>query len=122
MLGLACALWIAQGLLYFQFDAPPMVNPSKVRVSDEEVSLEFGSGTDFYHVSDYSWRVEGDRLYLTYYGSYLSSYQPMSVLDRTRFCTDRRIHWIILVCRDGEYIGWESDPSAPGRPDLPKAY
>ena len=105
MLGLACALWIAQGLLYFQFGVPLMVNPSKVRVSDEEVSFEFGLGTDFYHVSDCSWRVEGDRLYLTYYGSYLSSYQPMSVLDRTRVCTDRRINWIILVCRDGEYIG-----------------
>ena len=36
--------------------------------------------------------------------------------------TDRRINWIILVCRGGEYILWESDPSAPGRPDLPKAY
>ena len=35
--------------------------------------------------------------------------------------TDRRINWIILVCRDGEYIGWEADPSAPGRPNLPKA-
>lgn len=122
MLGLACALWIAQGLLYFQFDAPPMVNPSKVRVSDEEVSLEFGSGTDFYHVSDYSWRVEGDRLYLTYYGSYLSSYLPMRVLGETSVRTGRRINWIILVCRGGEYILWESDPSAPGRPDLPKAY
>lgn len=122
MFGLACALWIAQGLLYFQFGAPPMVNPSKVRVSDEEVALEFGTDLDLCYVSDYSWRVEGDRLYLTYYGSYLSSYLPMSVLDRTNVRTGRRINWIILVCRGGEYIGWEADPSAPGRPDLPKAY
>ena len=42
MLGLACAFWIAQGLLYFQFGAPPMVNPSKVRVSDEEVPSNLG--------------------------------------------------------------------------------
>ena len=56
MLGLACALWIAQGLLYFQFGAPLMVNPSKVRVSDEEVSLEFGADSYLCYVSGYSWR------------------------------------------------------------------
>ena len=56
MLGLACAFWIAQGLLYFQFGAPPMVNPSKVRVSDEEVSLEFGTDLYLCYVSGYSWR------------------------------------------------------------------
>ena len=56
MLGLACALWIAQGLLYFQFGVPLMVNPSKVRVSDEEVSLEFGTDSYLSYVSGYSWR------------------------------------------------------------------
>ena len=121
LLGLVCALWIVQELFYFQLGSPGST-PRNVRVSDEEVSLEFGSGTGFYYVSDYSWRVEGDRLYLTYYGSYLSSYLPMRVLGETSVRTGRRINWIILVCRGGEYILWESDPSAPGRPDLPKAY
>ena len=33
-----------------------MVNPSKVRVSDEEVSLEFGTDSYLCYVSGYSWR------------------------------------------------------------------
>ena len=119
LLGLACALWIAQGLFYFQLDSS-IVSPYDVRVSDEEVSLDPAMGTGFYYVSDYSWRVEKDRLYLTYYCSYLTSYLPMGVLGRTSARTGRRINWIILVCGDGECLWWEADPSAPGRPDLPK--
>ena len=57
-LGLVCALWIVQELFYFQLGSPGST-PRNVRVSDEEVSLEFGSGTGFYYVSDYSWRVRG---------------------------------------------------------------
>ncbi len=122
LLGLACALWMAQGLFYFQLNSPAIVRPDDVRVSDEEVSLELVWGTGFYYVSDYSWRVEGDRLYLTYYCSYLSSYLPMRVLGETSVRTGRRINWIILVCEEGEFLWWEADPSAPGRPDLPKAF
>ena len=122
LLGVAFTLWFTNSLFHCETSPTGFVYFRDVRVSDGVVSFNPEWTMTIGYVSDYSWRVEGDRLYLTYYGSYLSSYLPMSVLDRTNVRTGRRINWIILVCEEGEFLWWEADPSAPGRPDLPKAY
>ena len=55
MLGLVCALWTAQQFFHYEMD-PSTAALYNFSVSDEEVSLEFGTDSYLCYVSGYSWR------------------------------------------------------------------
>ena len=70
LLGVAFTLWFTNSLFHCETSPTGFVYFRDVRVSDGVVSFSPEWTMTIGYVSDYSWRVEGDCLYLRLYMSY----------------------------------------------------
>ena len=106
--GVAFTLWFTNSLFHCETSPTGFVYFRDVRVSDGVVSFNPEWTMTIGYVSDYSWRVEGDCLYLRLYMS-IPRGQMYSVnpLGRVSIDAGRPLRQVVVVGEGKKAVLWE---------------
>ena len=112
LLGVAFALWFTTSLFNVEINPQGTIFARDVRVSDETVSFDVSLFSTVGYLSDYSWRVEGDCLYVRFYESLLPAGPLLGPftdgwVKRVSIGVGRPLDRVVAVGKGWESVVWE---------------
>ena len=112
LLGVAFTLWFTNSLFHCETSPTGFVYFRDVRVSDGVVSFNPEWTMTIGYVSDYSWRVEGDCLYVRFYESLLPAGPLLGPftdgwVKRVSIDVGRPLNRVVAVGKGWESVVWE---------------
>jgi len=114
LLGVAFALWFTTSLFNFEINPQGAIFARDVRVSDDTVSFDVSLFSTIGFLSDYSWKVEGDCLYVRFYESLLPEGPLLgpftdSWVKRVSIDVGRPLNRVVAVGKGWESVVWERE-------------
>ena len=112
LLGVAFALWFTASLFNVEINPQGAIFTRNARVSDDTVSFDVSLFGTIGFLSDYSWKVEGDCLYVRFYESLLPEGPLLgpftdSWVKRVSIDVGRPLNRVVAVGKGWESVVWE---------------
>lgn len=91
---------------HFQIDVKNIV-PYNFCVTQNKIEFDISLRQGFYGVVDYSYEIESDRLYISFYGSYFIRKKPNTYVDHVSIFLNEKIKTIVFKSNHNEITKWQ---------------